>query len=320
MQQIKIAFLTFLACFLTLYAVTTQREQEKNEVKQRVWLYTKNRGNSEEEEESKPQQSLFKRCLQLFSLLMPKRLLKNVEADLVQADIPLKVEEMVGLNIALALVPALLAMLVLHNSLLALLLAGLGAYLPRLIIRSAKAKRVQKFNDQLGDALQLMANSLRAGFSFLQAMDSISKEMAPPISQEFARTMREMRLGTTTEEALLNLGTRIRSDDLEIVITAVAIQRQVGGNLAQILDNISTTISERIRMKGEVKTLTAQGRISGTIVALLPVFLIIAIGFMNPSYIMVLFSHPLGLILIGAAVISEIIGIMAIKKIIDIEF
>ncbi|HZK23920.1 MAG TPA: type II secretion system F family protein [Oscillospiraceae bacterium] len=320
MQQLKIALLTFLACFFTIYSLTTQREQEKVEVKQRVWQYTGNRENNEEKEEAKPQKSLLKRCLTLFSLLMPKRLLKNVEADLVQADIPLKVEEMVGLNIALALLPAILTMLATHDSLLALLLACVGAYLPRLLIKSAKAKRAQKFNDQLGDALQLMSNSLRAGFSFLQAMDSISKEMAAPISHEFARTMREMRLGTTTEEALHNLGTRIRSDDLDLVITAVSIQRQVGGNLAQILENISTTISERIRMKGEVKTLTSQGRISGTIVALLPVFLVIAIGLMNPSYIMALFTHPIGLVITGGAVISEIVGIMAIKKIINIEF
>ncbi|MGI6659613.1 MAG: type II secretion system F family protein [Dethiobacteraceae bacterium] len=321
MEQLKIAILTFLACFVTIYGLTTQRREEKDEVKQRVWQYTIHRGSREEKpEEAEPQQPLFKRILMLFSLLMPKRLIKNVEADLVQADIPLKVEEMVGLNIALALLPAVITMLVLQNSLLALLLACLGAYLPRLLIKNAKAKRAQKFNDQLGDALQLMANSLRAGFSFLQAMDSISKEMTPPVSQEFARTLREMRLGTPTEEALQNLGTRVKSDDLDLVITAVVIQRQVGGNLAQILENISTTISERIRLQAEVKTLTAQGRISGTIVALLPVFLTIAISLMNPSYIMVLFTHPLGLVLIGGAVISEIIGIMAIKRIITIDF
>ncbi|MCR3923206.1 MAG: type II secretion system F family protein [Firmicutes bacterium] len=319
MLQARIAILIFFSLLFALRAFTTRNEQEKVEVVQRVRQYTRERGPEEEHEHKNKKRSIIKKLFSLLSMFMPKRILATVELDLIQADIPLKAEEMMGINIAVALMPTLFAMLLLQNYLLAVIFAILGAYSPLLFIRSAKARRLQKFNDQLGDALMVMANSLRAGFSFLQTMDSISKEMTAPISKEFGRTLREMRLGTPTEEALQNMAGRIHSEDLDLIVTAVTIQRQVGGNLAQILDNIAVTISERVRIKAEVKTLTAQGRISGTIIALLPVFLAAFISFMNPSYIILLFTHPIGLALIGGAVISEFIGIMAIKKIVTIE-
>lgn len=143
--------------------------------------------------------------------------------------------------------------------------------------------------------------------------------MTGPMAEEFAQLQKEVNFGTTTEKALENLVTRVTSDDLELVVTAVLIQRQVGGNLSEVLDNISTTIRERIRIKGEVKTVTAQGRMSGMIIAALPPALGFILFLINKSHVMVLFTDPIGLIILGFSVFMEIIGIYFISRIVSIE-
>jgi len=199
------------------------------------------------------------------------------------------------------------------------LLAGLIAgIIPFLILDQARSRRLMNFNGQISDALTIMSNSLRSGFSFIQAMDMVRKELPDPIRKEFTRTFREINLGTSTEEALQNLGTRVNSDDLDLVVTAVLIQRQVGGNLAEVLDNISETLRERIRMKREIRTLTAQGRISGLIIEMLPIFMAVFLFFTNQQYIMQLFTNKIGQIMLGAAVLNELIGIYLIRRIVNI--
>ncbi|NLM46390.1 MAG: secretion system protein [Firmicutes bacterium] len=319
MPQLQIAFLVFLAVFLAGISFTRRAAAEKNEIAARIRKYTATYESREERPDSKRKRTLLAVLAAVCGLFVPKKLLAGVEAELVQADLPLKAEEMIGLTLVLSLGPALLAVALLQNLPLAVVLAAGGAILPLLYLKRAKARRLQQFNNQLGDALMIMANSLRAGFSFLQALDTLSREMTPPISREFSRALREMRLGCPTEEALRNMAERVKSDDLDLIVTAVIIQRQVGGNLAEVLDNIAYTIGERVRIKGEIKTLTAQGRISGTIIALLPVFLAAVLSVLNPAYLSVLFRHPLGLLLVGGAVLSELIGIMAIRKIINVE-
>jgi tight adherence protein B len=319
MPQLQIAVLVFLALFLAGSAFTRRTAEEKSEIAARVRKYTAAHDSPDDSQESKNKKTFLTALTAVFGLLVPGKLLAGVEAELVQADLPLKAEEMIGLTVALSAGPALLAAILLQNLPLAVFLAAGGAILPLLYLKRAKIRRLQQFNSQLGDALLIMANSLRAGFSFLQTLDSLSREMAPPISREFSRALREMRLGRTTEDALRNMAERVKSEDLDLIVTAVIIQRQVGGNLAEILDNIAFTINERVRIKGEIKTLTAQGRISGTIVALLPVFLAAVISVLNPAYLSVLVRHPLGLLLIGGAVFSELIGIMAIRRIVNIE-
>lgn len=180
-------------------------------------------------------------------------------------------------------------------------------------------KRRKDFVNQLGDCLTTVANALRAGFSFLQAMELISKEMEPPISEEFARTIRDMKLGTRMEDALEAMDVRVGCPDFSLVVTAVLIQHQVGGNLAQILDTISSTINERIRMRREVMALTAQGRASGWVLALLPVALALILSILNPTYLLPLWEEQLGRVAIAAAIILELIGFLVIKRIVDIE-
>ena len=242
-----------------------------------------------------------------------------IERKLIQAGLPLKASEFLVICLAGAFIGGAPFLLLSGKMFLFILGLTLGFTLPLLILRITIERRVKAFNNQLGDCLVLMANSLRTGYSFMQAMQMVSREMLPPISTEFSRTLREINLGVTTEDALNNMAKRVNSDDLDLVMTAVLIQRQIGGNLAEILDNIAGTIRERMKIKGEIKTLTAQGRISGIIVGSLPIGLGMIIHLLNPGYIKVLFVTDLGQFLLGCAVFSQVLGIIAIRKIVNIE-
>ena len=180
-------------------------------------------------------------------------------------------------------------------------------------------RREALFRNQLGDCLTTVANAMRAGFSFLQAMDLISKEMEPPISEEFKHVMRDISLGTSMERALEDMDKRVGSPDFSLVVTAVLIQQQVGGDLARILDTISETIQDRIRMRREVQTLTAQGRISGWVLAALPVGMCILLNIISPGYLDPLFKERIGQMAIGGAIVLIIIGFIVIQRIVDIE-
>lgn len=180
-------------------------------------------------------------------------------------------------------------------------------------------RREAAFTNQLGDCLMMVANAMRAGFSFLQAMELISKEMEPPISDEFKHVMRDISLGASVERALDDMDNRVSSPDFSLVVTAVLIQQQVGGDLAHILDTISETIQDRIRMRREVKTLTAQGRMSGWVLAALPFALGAFISVVNPSYIEPLFTERIGQMAIAFGIVMVLIGFFVIQRIVDID-
>jgi tight adherence protein B len=181
--------------------------------------------------------------------------------------------------------------------------------------------RLQKFNDQLADMLNLMVNGLRAGYSTMQAMESVSKELPSPICDEFRRVVQEMQIGISMEAALDNLLRRIPSDDLDFVVTSINVQREVGGNLSEILDTISFTIRERVRIKGEIRVMTSQVRTSGTVLSLIPLFLTVILWFLNPDYLMSITDAGTAC---TAGIICTIIGLigsgyMVMMKIADIE-
>ena len=181
------------------------------------------------------------------------------------------------------------------------------------------AKRMKLFNDQLGDAIVMMSNAVRAGFTFQQAMDVVSKEMNAPIATEFGRAINEVQLGVPLEEALNAISKRITSDDFDLIATAVIIQRQVGGNLTHILDTVGNTIRERIKLKGEIKALTAEGVTSGWVVGLLPIALSGLLLMINPRYFDGLLREDFGRLLFIGSLISEIIGGLIIKKMVDVR-
>lgn len=245
---------------------------------------------------------------------------KLLEHKLIQAGLPLRGSEFLVICSGMALMAALLLFLLAGRSIAAAVYgAAIGFGLPVLVLRIKVQRRLRQFNAQLGDVLILIANSLRTGYSFLQSIEMVSREMPPPISIEFGRLLKEMNLGVVAEDALNNMAKRMNSDDLDLVVTAVVIQRQVGGNLAEILDNIANTIRERVKIKGEIKTLTAQGKVSGIIICLLPICLGFIIYLMNPEYIRVLFIHPLGKMMLIGAVVSQIFGIIMIRKVVSID-
>lgn len=188
-----------------------------------------------------------------------------------------------------------------------------------LIVSLRISKRKHIFIAQLGDALITIANALRAGYSFQQSMDAVAREMEPPISEEFYQVTQEIAMGVPLETALENMNKRMSSSDFDLVVTAVIIQREVGGNLAQILDTISETIVERIRLKREMFTLTAQGRMSAKVIFLLPFIIGTFLYIVNPSQITMLFEDPVGRLALGGSFLLELIGIIVIQKILDVK-
>ena len=209
--------------------------------------------------------------------------------------------------------------LISKSMIIAVVFLPIGFIIPDLIIGSKKSKRMAKINSQLPEALNVISNGLRAGFSFTQAIGIVTNEISGPISEEFSKVIRDNSLGKPLEEALTNMSERTDDEDLDMVITALIIQRQVGGNLAEVLDTISETIRERVRIKGEIKTLTAQGRISGGIVSLLPFALAIALSVISPGYLNVLFTSFIGKLMIIAGITLQLIGIFILSKLIDIK-
>lgn len=243
----------------------------------------------------------------------------KIQKELTKAHILLKGEEFITISIFSFIGALTVFTLAFRNILIGLVFGIVGWVIPSIIVKQKKKKRLKVLNDQLSDAIVLISNSLKAGYSFLQTVEMVSKEMTPPISEEFAQLQKEVNLGYTTEQALENIIKRVDSDDLSLVITAVLTQRQIGGNLAEILDNISGTIRDRLKIKGEIRTLTAQGKASGTVISLVPVGLGIMMEVTNPEYIGLLFTHTLGWAILAVAVIMQAVGIYSISKIIKIE-
>jgi len=252
----------------------------------------------------------------------------RIARELARADLKFKVAEYYALVFMSTVVTAVLALLLQSSVPWASLAIGgvIGFFIPRFYVKRQQGVRLTKFNDQLGDMLNLMVNGLRAGYSVMQALEAVSRELPTPISDEFRRVVQEMQIGIPMEKALDNLLRRIPSDDLDFVITAINVQREVGGNLSEILDTISFTIRERVRIKGEIRVMTAQVRTSGAVLSMIPVFLSLALWFISPEYIGSFFDdNPFipqpycGIIAIVTIVGMVSAGYFVMMKIADIE-
>jgi tight adherence protein B len=246
----------------------------------------------------------------------------RISRDLARADIKFKVGEYFALIVISTIAVGGIAWFIGARSPISFLIgAVVGFFLPSWYVNQQKAKRLNKFNDQLSDMINLMVNGIRAGYSTMQAMEAVSKELPPPISDEFRRVVQEMQIGIPMEGALDNLLRRIPSDDLDFMVTAINVQREVGGNLSEILDTISFTIRERVKIKGEIRVLTAQTRASGTLLSLIPVVLTVILWFLNPKYLMSFMEFGLACaIAMGAFVVFLIgLGYFIMMRISDIE-
>ncbi len=261
-----------------------------------------------------------------------------IKRDLARADLKLNVGEYIALHV-LALFamgafgwffggglkdgfsPSLVTMV------FTLVGAIIGLFLPRMYVGSQQSARLKNFDNQLGDMLNLVVNGLRAGYSVMQAMESVARELPPPIAVEFRRLVQEMQLGIPMEAALANLTRRIPSKDLDFVVTAINVQREVGGNLAEILDSISHTIRERVRIKGEIATLTAQGMMTGYVISALPIALGLFLYLVNRPYMASFWTSPphflgipiCGISMLVVAALMIGIGFAIVMKIVDIE-
>lgn len=245
----------------------------------------------------------------------------RVARQLARADLKFKVAEYFALIFISTIATAFIAYLIQPFIASAAIGAVIGFFLPRFYVKRQQTVRLIKFNDQLSDMLNLMVNGLRAGYSTMQALEAVSRELPTPISDEFRRVVQEMQIGISMEKALENLLRRIPSEDLDFVVTAINVQREVGGNLSEILDTISFTIRERVRIKGEIRVMTANVRTSATVLSMIPVFLSIALWFVSPEYIGSFFDRgPLcGWLAVGLIVGMIATGYFVMMKIADIE-
>ncbi len=247
----------------------------------------------------------------------------RIATNLAQADLKLRPAEYVAAMVIASFLLGFFAWAVGgQNVISALIGAILGGMAPRIYMRRLQNKRLVTFGNQLPDMLNLVVNGLRSGYSTMQALEAVSKELPPPLSDEFNRVVKEMQLGISMGDSLNNLHRRIPSDDLDLIITAINVQREVGGNLAEILDTISYTIRERIKIKGEIKVLVSQVIYSGRFLALLPLILMGLLWFANREYLMTFFSPGnllCGGIMLGIAGLMVLAGYLTMNKLADIE-
>ena len=243
--------------------------------------------------------------------------------DLARADIRITVGEYFVMVLALAGAGALigLALPIGGHFLLAIVLVAAAFYVPRRYITNQKVKRQRAFNSQLSDVITMIANTLRSGFALLQSLELVSREAPSPISQEFERVVREVGFGTSVELALSHLVDRMESEDLELLVTAINVQREVGGNLVEVLDAISATIRDRVRLVGEVRTLTAQQQYSGYIIALLPVGIALMLSIINPNYMLGVFKETTwcGWAMLSCSLVMILAGFLIIRQIVQIK-
>ncbi len=252
-------------------------------------------------------------------LIEKRTFVQKMILEFQKADLKLRYSEYVGLYFVCTLVPGIIGYVITRNIGGFFMLAGPGLIVPRSYVKLRQFQRIRKIDNQLVDALILISNSLKSGYSFFQGMELVAEEAPHPISNEFRRMLREINLGYPVEQALDGLSERVPSEDLDLVVTVIKIHRQIGGNLAEILDKIVHTIRERIRIKGEINTLTAQGKLQGIILTLMPPAMCVGIYMMNPEFMMPLFTTLLGKLMLAVAFILQMIGGFMIKKIVEIK-
>ena len=249
--------------------------------------------------------------------------LEKLASDLERADTTLRPVEYITIRLTLAGLGFAMPYLLLGAGVMGMLGAVAGAlvgfFLPRMYISRRRQGRVDKLSAQLPEALTQVSNSLKAGFGLLQSLDLTAQQMQHPVSTEFKRTIYEMNMGSTPEKALQDLAERSGSYDLDIVVTAILVQRTVGGNLSEILDKVAETMRERTTIRGEIKTLTAQQKMTGLVIGLLPLGVVGLLMVMSPDYMGLLFTATLGKVMLGIGLVLETIGIVIIRRILAIE-
>ena len=244
---------------------------------------------------------------------------KRLKVLLIHADSNMGMGGAVIASAGAALILGLLGFLFLHMVALAVVAALAGLAVPYGVLRFKRGRRLKAFNTALPGAIDLMARSLRAGHSMGSSIELIAEQSPEPLAFEFVQVFQQQRLGLHFREALLQMGTRVPSRDLQFLITAILVQKETGGDLTEILDRASHVIRERIRIEGEVRTHTAQGRLTGWILSLLPVVMLLLINLVSPGYSTILFHDPTGQKLLYTAGTLIVIGGLIIRRVVDVQ-
>ena len=255
----------------------------------------------------------------LNSALARRGLGANLATQLARADIKVTVGEFLAATVIFVVLGGAVGYYLGKGVLFAVGGCLLGFYVPRTYISMLRGRRLKAFNNQLSDTINLLVNGIKSGYSILQAMEAVAAEMGPPIATEFGRVVQEVQLGLGLGEGLDNMLRRIDSDDLDLMVTAINVQREVGGNLAEVLEAISYTIRERVRIKGDISALTAQSRWSGYLIGLVPVVLAGIIFLIQPDFMGQMVEHVCGWLMLGYAVTGISMGFIVIRKIVNIE-
>lgn len=314
-----ILFFFFLTVMLLVWGVFQAAVQGEKRLEKRMDHYF-----SLKDEKVNRNPFNFSKKYQLAKAKIRNKILKKqkstkLEVKLARAGLPYKAEEYILFQWIITAISAGILFIITGQWLFLIIGAIPGYFFPNWYVRKKERERVVKFNEGLTDMITTIVGSLRAGFSFQQALITVVEEASSPIKDEMESVLKEMQYGSSLEDSLNNLKERMPSEDLDLMIQAIVIQRQVGGNLAIVLDKIVETIRNRTKIQRQIQTLTAQGRLSGIIIALLPIILGFIIYLIQPNYIGVLFHKPIGIMMLAAGIISAGIGFMLIKKIITIE-
>lgn len=305
-----------------IIAIYLLLNEKKINLKNRLVVYTTENINlnykevgtkTEKKRENATFLGLLGKVLPLDTYFEKKRILLS------NARLMIKPEELFGICLIGGLVLGMLMFLMLDNILFSLIGFFIGFKVPIIYVKNIKKNRAKKLNSQLPEALSILANGLRAGLSFNQSMVIAAKEMDDPISEDFNKVVHENLLGKEMDEALKDFAERTADDDVEILVTAVLIQRQVGGNLSEILDTISNTIRERVKLKGDIRSMTAQSKLSALIIGLIPPFITLVLYMINKEFMMPLFNTLPGNIMLGVAILMQAIGIFILVKMLDLK-
>jgi tight adherence protein B len=309
-----LAFCAALAIIAVFVGILNVTQDEGLETRLEAYAARSVAGAEQEEGQKKS------RLSEWLNLLISRQAFADqVATMLARANVALTVPEFVLLTVACVVIGGILGVVISRQLISGLVLALAGYFMPRLYLQLRRSRRLRSFEDQLPDVLTMIVGALRAGYGLLHSMDVVIEEMPPPASEEFRRVVQEVGLGLPLDDALANLVNRMESPDLDLIVTAINVQHEVGGNLATILETISATIRERMRIHREIKSITAQQRLTGYVLAFLPFGMGGVLLIINPTYMLRIFEPGLFLCIPAGAVVFVFLGFLAIRKIVAIE-
>jgi len=317
-------FFVIVFLCITLFFVTVGmfigRISKTNKIETRIRSYIHTSVNEQELTEEKSKKYRTPSIItSIGELIKGLPMNKKLKRKITEAGLPIKLEDFYVIRIGISVLCFLICILFGINIFVSIIAFLIGYMIPAFYVNYKRKKRLSRCVSQLSETLGIMANSLRAGFSFMQAMQLISKEMPDPIGPEFERTVQDVAYGIPLEKAFENMIARLPDKTLEMVLNALLIQRKSGGNLAELLETMQETVLGRLRIKDEVKTVTAEGRLSGIIITIIPIALGVYLYFINNDYFGILLKEPLGILIISFGGIFHLIGWFVIQKIIRIE-